>query len=193
MLGGMARDEDDESPWTRQLLFAAGALVAVALVIGGVVSVVALGAANVAGIDEARPTATAAPSLYIPSGEPTTTPDGYPDPEGGEEADPTEDAAPSATATTKRKARAISLQAFPAKVSANERINLSGVYQRGEGAQLQVQRREGGTWTDFPVTTSVSGGLFDTYVYTGRSGTQRFRVTDLGSGRSSNPVRVTVG
>ncbi len=189
----MARDDDDESPWTRQLLVGVGALVAVALVIGGVVSVVALAAANVAGIDQARPTATAAPSLYIPSGEPTTTPDGYPDPEGGDDADPTEEASPGEEQTKEPKARAISLQAFPAKVSANERINLSGVYQRGEGAQLQVQRREGGTWTDFPVSTRVSGGLFTTYVFTTRSGVQRFRVTDVGSGRSSNLVRVTVG
>ena len=56
----MARDDDEDAPWTRQLLVALGVLVAVALVIGGVVSVVALGAANVSGIDNARPSATAA-------------------------------------------------------------------------------------------------------------------------------------
>ena len=66
----MARD-DEETPWTRQLLVAVGALVAVAVVIGGVVSVVALGAARVSGIGE-RHRESASPSLFMPSGEPTT-------------------------------------------------------------------------------------------------------------------------
>jgi hypothetical protein len=55
-----------------------------------------------------------------------------------------------------------------------------------------VQRFENG-WVDFPVSTSVSGGLFDTYVFSGREGLNRFRVIDPDSGRRSNPVRVTIG
>ena len=51
ILGGMARQNDDETPWPRQLLVVLVALVAVALVIGGVMSVLALGAAKVTGID----------------------------------------------------------------------------------------------------------------------------------------------
>ena len=78
----MARDDDEDAPWTRQLLVGAGALVAVALVIGAVVSAVALGAARVSGINDARPTASAAPTLYMPSDEPTTKPEPFPDPEG---------------------------------------------------------------------------------------------------------------
>ena len=74
----------------------------------------------------------------------------------------------------------------------NERINLTGVYQGGEGARLQVQRFENG-WVDFPVSTSVSGGSFTTYIYTGRSGPNRFRVIDKEADKASNPVRVSVG
>ena len=187
----MARDDDEDAPWTRQLLVAVGVLVAVALVIGGVVSVVALGAANVSGIDDAHPTATAKPSLYIPSGEPTTRPEQYPDPVGSGGSDT---ATPSATPdeSPTRKPRAISLQAFPHRVSSNQRINLSGVYQGAEGANLQVQRFEG-SWVDFPVDASVQGGAFTTYVYTGRLGANRFRVIDKASGRKSNAVRVTIG
>ena len=72
----------------------------------------------------------------------------------------------------------------------NERINLTGVYQGGGKARLQVQRFEG-HWVDFPVDTDVTGGLFTTYIYSGREGTNRFRVVDKTSGRASNAVRVT--
>ncbi len=187
----MARDDDEDAPWTRQLLVAVGVLVAVALVIGGVVSVVALGAASVSGIDDAHRTASARPSLYIPSAEPTTRPEQFPDPAGSGGSDA---ASPSASPSERptKKPRAISLQVFPQQVSANERINLTGVYQGAEGASLQVQRFEG-RWVDFPVDASVRGGSFTTYVYTGRSGTNRFRVIDKSSGEKSNAVRVTIG
>jgi len=187
----MVRDDDEDAPWTRQLLVGAGVLVAVALVIGGVMSVVALGAAKVTGLGDSHTSTTAQPSLYMPSGEPTTSPETYPVPRRS--ATPTTSPskhAPSATPT--RKTPEISLQAFPQQVSPNGRINLTGVYQGGEGARLQVQRFENG-WVDFPVSTSVSGGAFSTYIYTGRSGPNRFRVVDKEADRSSNPVRVMVG
>lgn len=188
----MARDRDEDTPWTRQLLVGVGVLVAVSLVIGGVVSLVALGAARVSGINDARSRATEAPSVYIPGEDPTTTPETFPDPAGS---DQPRTASPSPTTSTpkpKKKTRAISLQVFPKQVSPNERINLTGVYDGAEGARLQVQRFESG-WVDFPVSTSVSGGQFDTYVYSGREGLNRFRVVDADSGRTSNAVRVTIG
>ena len=185
----MARDDDEETPWTRQLLVGIGALLAVALMIGGVVSVLALGAARVSGINDAhRATASASPSLYIPSGEPTTSPDTFPDPEGSGKAS----ASPSPTKKPAKKRTAISLQASPQQVPANQRINLTGDYPRSDGASLQVQRFEG-SWVDFPVNASVRGGSFSTYVFTGRTGPNRFRVVDKASGRTSNPVRVVVG
>jgi hypothetical protein len=58
---------------------------------------------------------------------------------------------------------------------------------------LQVQRKEGGSWSDFPVSVTVSDGRFSTYVQTGRSGPNRFRVRDTDSKRVSNPVTVRVG
>jgi len=187
----MARDNPDETPWTRQLLVGSGVLVVVALLIGGVVSVVALGAAKVTGIDDARPTATAKPSLYMPSGDPTVGLDSVPDPEGASGSDPS--ASPSDAASDEpSKRRPISLQAFPQQVAASARINLTGVYRGGEGRRIQVQRFEKG-WSDFPVSASVSGGQFATYVTTGRAGVNRFRVLDKDSGKASNAVRVTVG
>ena len=187
----MARDDDDDVPWTRQLAVGAGVLVGVALVIGGVMSVVALGAAKVTGLGGSHASATAPPSLYFPSDDPTTTPETYPDPNGSDEPSPSPSSeSPSAKPT--QKTRPITLQAFPQQVPPNERINLTGVYQGGEGARLQVQRFENG-WVDFPVSTSVSGGSFTTYIYTGRSGANRFRVIDKEADKASNPVRVRVG
>ena len=73
-----------------------------------------------------------------------------------------------------------------------QQIDLTGTYQSGEGAILQVQRFEDGTWSDFPVTMSVSGGTFATYVQTGRTGENKFRVVDTDADVVSNEVTVTV-
>ena len=185
----MARS-DDETPWARQLLVGLGALLAISLLVGTVVGAMALGAAKLSGIESAGGGPTREPSLFIPSGEPSTSPEAYPDPPDVSEPSPTEEPTTASPSPTKQP-RPITLQVFPGSVSPGERINLTGVYPTGEGATLQVQRFEGG-WTDFPVSARVSGGTFSTYVLTSRTGLTRFRVTDVGSGRSSNPVRVTI-
>jgi hypothetical protein len=178
-------------------LIGIGALVAVALVIGGVVSVVALGAARVAGIAKGPVTASAKPSLYIPSGKPTVKVEPYPaaGSAGGhasQKAGPAEKSK-KPTAKPQKKAHRISLHASPLHVGSGQRINLSGVYKGGAGTRLQIQRREGGTWTDFPVTVPVSGGSFHTYITTGHTGSNTLRVLDKRNGRASNAVRVRVG
>lgn len=181
---------DDEKPWTRQLVVVLVALVGVALVIGGVLSVIALGAARITGLADSLPTATAEPSLYIPSGKPTTRVDPFPDPVGRPRSASPTSRPPSPKPS--RKPRAISLEATPRTVAANERITLTGAYRDGAGATLQVQRFEQ-DWVDFPVTVSVNGGRFSTYVTTGRSGVNRFRMIDPAGRRTSNEVRVIVG
>lgn len=198
MIGCMGRNEDRDSSWGRQVLLGVGALATGALLIGGVVGLVAIGAVHVLGVGGSSGGPVAEPTLYIPSGEPTAQPETYPNPTTPSASAPTRSASsPAASPTRKKPARKkprkqISLQAFPAKVAAGQRINLTGVYRGSEGAGLQVQRFEGG-WTDFPVTMSVSGGMFHTWVTTSHTGVNRFRVLDKASGRTSNPVRVTVG
>ena len=189
----MATDPDD-SPWSRQLLMGVGALLAVALIVGGIFSLVALGAAKMSGLDSAGTGASMKPSLYLPPLQPTRQPQ-------TSAATPTQSASaasspspsPSPTPSKKPKPKpVISLQASPLQVSANQRIDLTGVYPSGEGHSLTVQRLEGGAWTDFPVTASVSGGGFHTWVTTSRPGLQQFRVLDQATGRHSNAVRVHV-
>ncbi|HYO39700.1 MAG TPA: hypothetical protein VER39_08595 [Nocardioidaceae bacterium] len=183
---------DDETPWTRHLLVAVAAVAVVALVIGGVVSVFALGAVRVAGLGDSAPTATARPSLSIPSGVPTTTVERFPDPEqasgspaparpgGGQDRPP------------RRPQPALTLQATPAQVGPGERITLAGRYRGPDGASLQVQRFSGG-WVDFPVQATVRSGRYSTYIMTTRTGVNRLRMLDVASGTASRPVRVTVG
>jgi hypothetical protein len=165
------------------------------LLVGGIVSVIALGAAKVTGLDSsAAGGPTVQPSLYMPTGVPTTRPDSYVDPSDFPEPSetPSESETASAEPTPSERSRAITLQAFPTEVSPGERINLTGVYQAGEGAVLQVQRFEG-AWSDFPVSANVSGGIFNTFILTSRTGKARFRVIDHALNRASNPVTVTIG
>ncbi len=199
--------DDDDAPWYRSLLTGVGALLGVALLVGGVVSLVALGAVSVSGIGEETQTVREDPSLYIPErtaggsdaeeDDPGLTLEdlnGGVDPTRTEE--PERSKAPDRAKEEKRKRKpprsVISLSASPLDVSRMERIYLTGTYPGGEGASLQVQRFEGG-WTDFPTSTSVSGGTFSTYVMTGQAGTNRFRVVDTARGKASNPVTIRVG
>lgn len=100
---------------------------------------------------------------------------------------------PGTESSSEVPAEAISLTATQQSVSPMQQIDLTGTYQSGEGAILQVQRFENGAWSDFPVTMSVSGGTFATYVQTSRIGPNKFRVVDTDTEVTSNEITVTVG
>ena len=100
---------------------------------------------------------------------------------------------PGTETSSEAPAEGISLSAAQQSVSPMQQIDLTGTYQAGEGAILQVQRKENGAWSDFPVTMSVSGGTFATYVQTSRTGPNEFRVVDTDSDVVSNEVTITVG
>jgi hypothetical protein len=111
---------------------------------------------------------------------------------GSTEPAPEETQEPSSEASSSKPAKAISLSVGQQSVSPMQQIDLTGTYA-SEGAILQVQRFENGSWSDFPVTVSVSGGTFSTFVQTGRLGPNKFRVVDSGSDQVSDEVTVTVG
>lgn len=188
--------EDKEGSWLRQLLLGLGALLAAALVIGGVGSLVALSAAKLAGVGSGDSTASAEPSLYFPT--PTPEPSKASEPSGSASAEPAPDtsAAPSQEPDEPKdkpdKARKrIRPSASPTNASTSERIYLRGSYPGGNGTTLQVQRFEGG-WSDFPVSATVRGGSFETWVQSGQGGRNRFRVVDRSTGRASQPVSVVL-
>jgi hypothetical protein len=185
-------DLPDERP-ARALLTAVAAMAGVAILVGLTVGGVLLGVVRASGLEGAPAAEEAAPqSLFIPKYKPTkAAPEdlGLPSitPSKSPDADPEKSTSPSP------KVEPITLSVAPTTVSPGERINFNGSYADGEGVQLQIQRREGGTWTDFPVLATVQGGSFETWIQTSHTGRQLFRVFDPQADRASKPVAVTVG
>lgn len=171
----------------RPVLTGLVALVGVAVVIGLLGGLAVLVGVKVAGIGdttEASTDPTSSATFRLPKPTETSTETTTP-----EETEP----GPGTETTSEAPAEGISLSAAQQSVSPMQQIDLTGTYQAGEGAILQVQRMENGAWSDFPVTMSVSGGTFATYVQTSRTGPNEFRVVDTDSDVVSNEVAVTVG
>ncbi|EON22636.1 hypothetical protein CF8_3492 [Nocardioides sp. CF8] len=165
------------------------ALVAVAAVIGIIGGLAALVGSKVLGLDgdttaSSAGSATSSGSLYLP--EPTITSDTVvPESPASTTASPVD--------PSDANSKEIELSAGQQSVSAMQQIDLTGSYPTGEGAILQVQRLEDGSWEDFPVTASVNNQTFSTYVQTGQTGENTFRVIDTDKDLVSNEVVVTVG
>ena len=87
----------------------------------------------------------------------------------------------------------IQLQVTPTRARPMERVNLTGTYKGADNVGLQVQRFENGTWHDFGVETTVRVGTYETYVQTGKTGEQRFRMYDPQAKKGSNVELVTIG
>jgi hypothetical protein len=172
------------------------ALVGVAVVVGLVMGLAALAGAKVLGVDGAEETSGTGgeASMYLPKPEKTKPADGpsmtlAP----GAESPAQPRSSPTETETAEKKTKVISLSAGQTSVSPMQQIDLTGTYPGGEGAILQVQRFENGSWQDFPVTVSVGDQTFATYVQTSQSGPNRFRVVDTDTGKASNEVKVMIG
>jgi hypothetical protein len=183
--------DPDESP-ARALLFAVAAMAGVALLVGLAIGGVVLAAVGSGGsgaatgavddapqtmvIPEYTPTESADDEWDLPSVEPSPTPE-----------------VDLGDAEKEGRADRITLFVAPQQVGPGERINFNGVYRGGEGATLQIQRKESGRWTDFPVSATVRGGSFSTWIQTSRTGQSQFRVFDPSLERASNVVSVTIG
>ena len=180
---------DDETGWQKQVLVGVAVLVAVGALVGGIVALVSIKAADLAGIGSTSPTTVSRPQVNSgssgdASGAPTTTP-----------TTPSDRTTPPTTSsgpTGKPHRTSFTLTASPARVGSLQRIDLTGRYKAPNGTVLQVQRREGGHWTDFPVTATVNNGTFATYVETGHTGANKFRMLDVRTTEASNTVTVTV-
>lgn len=173
---------DDERPVLSGLV----ALVAVAVALGLFLALGVLLVTRVAGLGGGDSTSGAGggPTMYLPPPEKTASESAGPLVEGP---------GPESKSASQAPKNPITLSAAQAAVAPMQQIDLSGDYPSGDGAILQVQRLEGGSWSDFPVTAAVSGGSFTTYVQTGQSGKNTFRVIDNDSGKTSNKVTVRVG
>ena len=175
-------DSEKDRPVLMGLLALVGVAVAIGL-LGGLAVMIGVKATGLDGTTTASDGSATPSTFKLP--KPTDTSSVAP-PE-----DPVEPS--EGEKSSEAPAEAISLTTVQQSVSPMQQIDLTGTYQAGEGAILQVQRMESGAWSDFPVTMSVSGGTFATYVQTSRIGPNKFRVVDTDSDVVSNEVTVTVG
>ena len=105
------------------------------------------------------------------------------------DAERTED--PSAKPDTRKKGR-IELTISPVLAKPMERVNITGSYKGADNVGLEVQRFEDGDWVNFGVDATVHVGTYATYIMTGRTGENRFRMYDPKTEEGSNVVLVTI-
>jgi uncharacterized iron-regulated membrane protein len=172
------------------------ALVGVGVAVGLVLALVVLVGTKFLGVGGGSSTADASAraSLYLPRPARTTGPSG---PLITLDQQAQQSPSASASRPPRKKARpapAISLSAGETAVAPMQQIDLTGVYPRGEGAVLRVERFTSGSWEDFAqISVLVSNQTFSTYVQTSQPGINRFRVVDTDTGTTSNVVRVRIG
>jgi hypothetical protein len=183
----MDDDEHDDEERTEQvrgaLFKALGVLVVVgvAIYLGTTVMVRALGLNDDSG---AGPVGSASSSSSRPL--PTKA---LPVP--GESDSPTDE--PTDTAPPSKKPGGdIQLEISPLQAKPMERVNFTGSYQGADNVSLEVQRFEDGTWSNFGVQATVRVGTFTTYILTGHTGENRFRVFDPQTKKGSNVILVTI-
>ena len=190
---------DEDTSWQKQLLVGAGLLLVVGLMVGGVVGLAALKAADVAGVGETPAPETGPPPGLGPTATSPETPDQEPDDTGSTSSTRTPTETPTRTPTPSTPTftppppqSAIALAATPLRATSYQRVSLTGTSDAVPGTSLQVQRNRGGVWANFPTTASVDGGTFSTYVATGLLGRNPFRVVDTSTGKTSNVVVVMI-
>jgi hypothetical protein len=175
---------DHEPSWQRQLLVGLSVLLVIGLLIGGILAIIAVKAADYVGLGDGAGLSTSNTGPIMPTtGDPTHT------------VSPPTPTPPSTTHHTHKPRSGLTLTASPTHVSSFDRINLTGHYPGHDGAALQVQRSLGdGPWEDFPVNpTTVSEGTYATYIQTSMVGKNHIRMVDTATGKMSNVVTVTIG
>jgi hypothetical protein len=161
-----------------------GVLLVVGALVGSIVAVVAVKAADYVGVGDKAGTTSPAPVLPT-TGSITQSPTS---PQG-----PTRSSPPSSSKPPPPH-HGITLHVSPKQAGSYDKVTLTGTYPGHDGATLQVQRSVGnGAWSDFPTTTHVTGGTFDTYIQTGMVGLNRLRMVDTANGAMSNVATVTIG
>lgn len=175
------------------------ALLAVAVVVGILAGIGALAATRWLGIDgssEIGGEPGVGDSLYMPDPEKTKAQNGplvtlapTDSPTDFIPETPTE----TLTEETGDADPDLSLTVGSTSLEAGEELMLSGTYVGGEGSVLDIYYNVNGSgWEEFPLDTNVSGGIFQTFVATWKTGRIGWRVQDESTGRKSNTVTVNI-
>lgn len=175
--------DEERAEQVRGVLFKALAVLAVIgvlIFIGTTIMVRALG------LNEAGDTGPVGAAPEKPTKPLPTT--ALPSPEDEKSEEPSEPAKPAKAGKPGRLELAVS----PVMARPMERVNLTGTYKGEDNIQLEVQRFEDGEWRDFGVQATVRVGTYETYIMTGRTGENRFRMFDPESETGSNVILVTI-
>ena len=175
------------------------ALVAVAVVVGVLAGIGALAATRLLGIDGSSELGDGEPgagdTLYMPKPQKTKAADG-PLVTLAPTDSPTEFVTVTPTdemTETESGDPNLSLTVGSTNLAAGEELMLSGTYVGGEGSVLDIYYNVNGEgWEEFPLDTNVSGGIFQTFVATWKTGRIEWRVQDESSGLKSNTVTVNI-
>lgn len=191
-------NDEEDNPVASGLI----ALVAVAVVVGLLAGIAALAGTRLLGIGGSDGSSVGGPengqSLYLPDPVPTSESGGplvtlVPSP-SVTTSEPNDYFTETPVETETAQESAISLSVGSSSVADNEELMLSGTYVGGEGAVLDIfYNVNKGGWEEFPLDTNVSGGIFQTYVQTYKTGAIQWRVKDSSTGKISNVVTVRHG
>lgn len=175
------------------------ALLAVAVVVGVLAGIAAIAASRMAGIDGSSDlggdAAGAGDTLYMPKPQKTKAAEG-PLVTLAPTDSPTDfvtDTPDTETTEPVDEGPDLSLTVGSTAVAPGEELMLSGTYVGGEGSVLDIYYNVNGAgWEEFPLDTNVSGGIFQTFVATWKTGRVQWRVQDDSSGQKSNAVTVNI-
>ena len=184
----MNLDTDDPvGARNRAILFGLATMVVIGVVLGLTIGILSSRAVDSTGIDDVK----APKNLPGPSSGPYGDFTAGPSP--SETQDTFEPSEP--TQPTKKPDRTEpTLNASPETANGSEQVTLSGRFPGlGAGVTVAVERKEGGSWADFAGVTMTTehGGHFSTWIWTGQSGRNLFRVT-ADSGQSTPVVTVHI-
>jgi hypothetical protein len=190
--------DDPVGARNRAIVFGLVTLVVLGIVLGLSVGLLGSRAVDSTGIDDVQAPNNPAGPPDDPIDDFTATPSPTEETEDTfEPTEPTEPTEPSPTEPTEtRDPREPTLNASPDTASDMEQVTLSGRFPgMGAGVTLAVERKEGGTWASFGVpavtTTTDQGGTFSTWILTGQSGRNLFRLT-TSDGESTPTVVVQI-
>lgn len=182
----------------RTVIKAVVGLVAAGAVLGLLTGVLGASAMRAIGFNSSEPPhdpGMAPQSSSSPSSSPTTEQHETASSSTDQETDAKKDHTKKEKKRRKPEPGKPKLQASPSRVDPGERISLTGTFPKlDDGAVLQVQRRDGGSWEDFPVEARTDGdGTFETWVVTSRTGKMKFRLQAEDGGAKTPPATVHIG
>jgi hypothetical protein len=188
--------DDPVGARNRAIVFGVVTLVVLGIVIGLSVGLLGSRAVDSTGIDDVQAPNNPAGPPDDPIDDFTATPSQTEATEDTfEPTEPSETTEPSPTETSKtRDPDEPTLIASPDTATGDEQVTLSGRFPGlGAGVTVAVERKEGGSWASFADVTMTTdqGGTFSTWIWTGNSGRNLFRVT-AETGESTPTVIVQI-